>query len=300
MLLKPAPMHEPLYHQAPNESQPAGSVHTPEVLPFRAGPVQKRRYSEGAVRGGRCTEAPTEEDRLRALCLVSPRSQPLLTSSLLTLPLLTLHQLQTAQTPQEDNEGKEECPPKGVVGPPEGAQATHEDDHACITLLLKLRASTGIRCHQASPNAPTPLTVSASSCGERSITGHAAGGWSACDRLGSPVGHSLVVGGETDGRIMGRMDGRKGSLVGGQIETAAALSPTHSARSQAQTGPASPGTRTCSEGVDSGGDMHMLGSKPSIALTGFRGVCGSSELSCVLDRCLCGRYEDRVTILRQS
>lgn len=195
----------------------AASVHTPDVLPFRAGP---------------------EEDRLRALCLVSPRSQPLLAR------LPRLHQLQTAQTPQEDNESKEECPPKGVVGPPEGAQATHEDDHACITLLRKLRASTGIRCHQASPNAPTPLTVSASSCGERSTTGLAAEGWSACDRLGSPVGHSLVVGGETDGRIMGRMDGRKGGLVGGQIETAAALSPTHSARSQAQTGPASPSENT--------------------------------------------------------
>lgn len=195
----------------------APSVHTPDVLPFRAGP---------------------EEDRLRALCLVSPRSQPLLAR------LPRLHQLQTAQTPQEDNESKEECLPKGVVGPPEGAQATHEDDHACITLLRKLRASTGIRCHQASPNAPTPLTVSASSCGERSTTGLAAEGWSACDRLGSPVGHSLVVGGETDGRIMGRVDGRKGGLVGGQIETAAALSPTHSARSQAQTGPASPSENT--------------------------------------------------------
>ena len=219
-----------------------------EVLPFRAGPVQKRRYSEGAVRGGRCTEAPTEEDRLRALCLVPPRSALALLARL--HPLHPLYQLETEQTPQVlgDTEGKEECLPVAVAKAAataaavayrqaraaadlaaeemqaatekveaervaavkaEGAQAT-QDDHACITLLLKMRADTGTRCHQASPNAPTSLTASASSCGERSITGqgHAAGGWSVCDRLGSPISHSLVGGSETDGRMVGRTGGQ--------------------------------------------------------------------------------------------
>ena len=198
------------------------------------------------MRGGRCTEAPTEEDRLRALCLVPPRSALALLVRL--HPLHPLYQLETEQTPQVlgDTEGKEECLPVAVAKAAataaavayrqaraaadlaaeemqaatekveaervaavkaEGAQAT-QDDHACITLLLKMRADTGTRCHQASPNAPTSLTASATSCGERSITGHAAGGWSVCDRLGSPISHSLVGGSETDGRMVGRTGGQ--------------------------------------------------------------------------------------------
>ena len=187
-LLKPAPIHGPIYPQVPVESQPrhTPSVFTQELLAvsIRAGPMGKRRSSDGANMRGR-----SEEDRLRALCLVSPRPP-----SLTKLSLHPLHHQQTEQIPQEDSDD-EECTPSML-----GAQAVAHDDHACITLLrLKMCANTG-SC-QASPNdaLPTPSTVSASSCGEHSITA-AAEGWSACDRLGLPVSHSLHGQRRPDGR----------------------------------------------------------------------------------------------------
>ena len=67
------------------------------------------------------------------------------------------------------------------------AQAT-QDDGSTVALLMKMRANTGSGSNKgscgASPNDPTPPTVSATSCGERVTERHAAGGWGATDRIG--------------------------------------------------------------------------------------------------------------------
>ena len=63
-----------------------------------------------------------------------------------------------------------------------------QDDGSTVALLMKMRANTGSGSNKgscgASPNDPTPPTVSATSCGERVTERHAAGGWGATDRIG--------------------------------------------------------------------------------------------------------------------
>jgi len=118
---------------------------------------------------------------------------------------------------RRDDDGDSEADEEGMGAEGAGGAQATQDDGSTVALLMKMRANTstgstpiitplsalGSRSNAgscgASPNDPTPPTVSASTCGERRITAHAAGGWGATDRIGGiggmPVRRVATLGG---------------------------------------------------------------------------------------------------------